>query len=265
MAELRRTLRLYWVLQRASVRGAMQYRANAYIGMLCGAVWQGAGFAFIWVVMHTFPALGGWTLGEVAFLYGLRLTAHGVAMIPLFNVGSLEQLVREGTFDRYLLRPLDPLVQIMGSRLGLSQAGDLAVGVALLAVAGGTAGVEWTPGLVLFALTAIVGGALIEGAFYLGLSSLSLRLLDTFALRVFVDEMFSKFGSYPMKVFGGVTEWLLTFVLPVAFVAYLPAAVILDKFAHPLAYASPLVGLALFWLAHRLWRGQLKHYQSVGS
>ncbi|WP_281284437.1 ABC-2 family transporter protein [Nonomuraea diastatica] len=59
--------------------------------------------------------------------------------------------------------------------------------------------------------------------------SLALRMIDTFALRVFVDDIFSTFGSYPMKIFGGVTGWLLTFVLPVACVAYVPASVVLGK------------------------------------
>jgi ABC-2 type transport system permease protein len=58
-------------------------------------------------------------------------------------------------------------------------------------------------------------------------------MVDTSALRVFVDDVFSRFGSYPMKVFGGVTEWLLTFVLPAAFMAYVPAGVVLGKLDNP--------------------------------
>lgn len=242
------------------MRSAMQYRANALIGVATGAVYQGSGFAFIWVIMHTFPSLAGWTLEEVAFLYGLRLTAHALWLIPFSSLIGIEWLVREGEFDRFLLRPLNPLVQLMTKRMGVGQVGDLLVGVVLLVVAGRT----WTFGSVAFCVVAIIGGALVEAAVFLALASTSLRMMDTFALRVFVDDVFSRFGSYPMKIFGGVTEWLLTFVLPVAFVAYIPAGVLLGRDVTSLAYLSPLLGVGLFALAYLIWKQQLRHYQSVG-
>lgn len=264
MAEVVRALRLYVLLQRASARGAMQYRLNTLIGVLSGAVWQGTGFAFIWVVMHTFPSLAGWGLAEIAFLYGMRLTAHALALIPMMSVHDIHWLVRNGEFDRLLLRPLNPLIQLMGNRMGVAQLGDLLVGVALLAVASRHAQVDWTAGLIAFCLLAIVGGALIEAAFVLALSSLSLRMVDTFALRVFLDDVFSRFGSYPIKIFGGVTEWLLTYVLPVAFVAYIPSSVVLGKLDSPWALVTPVLGVALVAGAYLIWRRQLDHYQSAG-
>ncbi|MFI9552894.1 ABC transporter permease [Nonomuraea endophytica] len=264
MAEIVRSLRLYFLLQRACARGVLQYRMNAVIGILSGALWQGTGFAFIWVVMHTFPSLAGWGLTEIAFLYGLRLMAHALAMIPMISVHDIHWVVRNGEFDRFLLRPLNPLVQLMGNKMGLAQLGDLLVGVTLLAVAARNVPVDWNAWLIAYCAVAVVAGALIEAAFFLGLSALSLRMVDTSALRVFVDDVFSRFGSYPMKVFGGVTEWLLTFVLPVAFVAYVPAGVVLGKLDNRWALAGPLLGVALITLAYLIWRRQLDHYQSVG-
>ncbi|MEV6154255.1 ABC-2 family transporter protein [Nonomuraea sp. NPDC052129] len=266
MAELARTLRLYWRLQRATMRGALQYRLNALIGIATGAVYQGSGFAFVWVVMHTFPSMAGWTLREVAFLYGLRLTAHALCMLPLSSLIFMEWLVREGELDRVLLRPLNPLLQIMTKRMGVGQVGDLLTGLVLLLVAAPV----WSPSMAALCLLAVIGGALVEASVHLSLASLSMRMLDTAALRGFLDDVFSKFGSYPMSVFGGVTQWLLTFVLPVAFVAYVPASVLLGKAASLnvpafVAYCSPLLGIALFTLAYRFWCHQLRHYQSVGS
>ncbi|WP_218004400.1 ABC transporter permease [Microtetraspora niveoalba] len=266
MAEVLRTLRLYGRLQRAAARGALQYRLNLLIGVVTGVVYQGSGFAFVWVVMHTFPSMGGWSLREVAFLYGLRLTAHALYVLPFSSLIGLEWLVREGELDRVLLRPLNPLVQIMAKRLGVGQVGDLLAGVVLLVIAVP----PLNPGMILFCLAAVVGGALVEAAVSLALASLSLRALNTLALRAFADDLFSKFGSYPMGVFGGAARWALTFVLPVAFVAYVPASVLLDRTGElivpaPVACGSPLLGVALFALAYRVWRRQLRHYQSTGS
>ncbi|GLW99892.1 ABC-2 family transporter protein [Microtetraspora sp. NBRC 16547] len=266
MAEIARTLRLYWRLQRASMRGALQYRLNTVIGIATGVAYQGSGFAFVWVVMHTFPSLAGWSLKEVAFLYGLRLTAHAFYVLPFSSLFGLEFLVREGELDRVLLRPLNPLVQIIARRLGVGQLGDLLAGLVLLVIAAP----PLSPAMIAFCLAAVVGGALVEASFALVLASMSLRTLNGFALWTFVDDLFSRFGSYPMSVFGGATQWVLTFVLPVAFVAYVPASVLLDKTGALnvpalVAYGSPLLGVALFALAYQVWRHQLRHYQSAGN
>ncbi|MFI6738387.1 hypothetical protein ACIBI9_36150 [Nonomuraea sp. NPDC050451] len=46
------------------------------------------GFAFV-----SFPSLAGWGLAEIAFLHGLRLTAHALAMIPLMGMNDIHWLV----------------------------------------------------------------------------------------------------------------------------------------------------------------------------
>jgi len=62
---------------------------------------------------------------------------------------------------------------------------------------------------------------------------------------------------------------VLTFGVPVAFIAYLPATVLLGRTGelsiHPaLAYGAPGIGAAMFVLAYLFWRSQIAHYQSSG-
>lgn len=257
------------MFQRASVRGAMQYKLNLLVGIATGVVYQGSGFAFVWVVLQRFPSLAGWSLEQVAFLYGLRLVAHAAWLVPMTAIVGIEWLVREGEFDRYLLRPLNPLVQMMTTRtMRVGGLGDLITGVGILAVAAVVADVRWTPATIGLAALAILGGALIEGGIQLAIASLSFRLLSVFEISHFADDIFSRFGSYPLKVFGGGVEWILTFVVPVAFVAYVPASVILDQDMRLATWAAllpPLIGVVIFALAYWVWERQLRHYQSTGS
>ena len=257
------------MFQRASIRGAMQYKVNLLVMIATGMVYQGTGFAFVWVVLQRFPSLAGWTLAQVAFLYGLRLVAHAVWLVPMHAIVGIEWVVREGAFDRYLLRPLNPLVQLLTTRSArVGGLGDLLAGVGILVAAAVAADVRWTPGVIGLAVLAILGGAMIEGGIQLAIASLSFRLLSVFQISHFVDDIFSRFGSYPLKVFGGAAEWVLTWVVPVAFVAYVPASVILDqemRLAWWAALLPPLIGLVIFAVAYRIWERQLRHYQSTGS
>ncbi|WP_020580048.1 ABC transporter permease [Actinopolymorpha alba] len=264
-----RTFKLYAALVGAGLRGEAQYRGNLLVMLVAGMAYQGIGLAFVWVVVDRFGAIGGWTLGEVFFLYALRLTAHGLWVVPFSQLNQLDLVVREGEFDRYLVRPLNPLVQVLTRRVGLMQAGDLVGGLLLLAYATTIVDVDWSPGAVGFLLLAVVGGALVEVAVQLGLSGLTFRLLSTRMLRIQVDSVFGTFGNYPLKIFPSVARFLFTIVLPMAFVAYFPASVLLDRtgeLAVPswFAYGSPLVGAALFTLAYLFWSRQTSHYTSSG-
>ena len=68
------TVRITASLWLAGVRGALEYRADFLLMALMGLVRQGTGIALMWVILERFETIAGWTLGEVAFLYGLRLT-----------------------------------------------------------------------------------------------------------------------------------------------------------------------------------------------
>jgi len=97
-----RALNITFAMLAAAFRGQMQYRVNFVLQVIFGLGYQGTGFIFIWVVLSRFQALAGWSLGQIAFLYGLRLTTHGL-FVSLF--GSLSELdeqirAREGEIAR---------------------------------------------------------------------------------------------------------------------------------------------------------------------
>ena len=66
------SLSLALVLAAAYIRGQMEYRFNFVVSVVMGLVYQLTGFVFVWVLIVRFSDLGGWTLGEIAFLYGLQ-------------------------------------------------------------------------------------------------------------------------------------------------------------------------------------------------
>lgn len=263
------TLRVYFFLLGAGLRGALQYRANFVIWIVTGLVYQLTGFTFIWVVLTRFQAIAGWTLGEVAFLYGLRLMGHGLYLLVFGRLISVEPLVKEGEFDRFLVRPLPPLLQVMTREFPVNAIGDFGGGVILFIAANSLTGIDWSPPAVVFLVLTVIGAALIETGIALSIASFNFRFLSTRGLVRIVDDIFSNFGNYPIRIFGGLLQFLLTFALPVAFIAYLPATVLLGRTGelviHPLfAYLAPLVGVLVFGLAERFWRSEMRHYQSAG-
>ncbi len=67
------SLRIGASLWMAGLRGALEYRVDFVLMTLMGLVRQGTGMALMWVILARFETIAGWTLGEVIFLYGMRL------------------------------------------------------------------------------------------------------------------------------------------------------------------------------------------------
>ena len=225
------------------------------------------------VALGNAPALGsigGWSFPELLFLYALWALGHGVYAAVFGKVGQVTGHVRDGTFDRFLTRPLNPLFQVMTVPAGIT-IDDLFIAIPLFAVAQRLAGVAWTIDLGLLLLGTVVGAALIEGSVLLMVSTLSFWLIRIEAVRLLVETVELEFVRYPLGIFPRGAQLIFTVLLPLAFITYFPSRVFLHRapeglFLMPtLGYLTPLVGSVCFTLAYLFWQHGLNRYQSTGS
>lgn len=261
------TLSTCWTLIRASVRGQMQYRVSFLMEVLAGLAYQSLGIVFIWAILSRFQSIGGWGLSEIAMLYGMRLSGHGLYLLFFSNLFRIDDFVREGGYDRFLVRPIPPLLQLMFSTIRITVLGDFLGGMVILGVALTRVDIDWSPAHVLLLVLAVIGGALIDGAFQIGPAALAFRFLESWTLRVIFDDIFSRFGNYPTSILGMPVRNVLTFIVPMAFMAYLPAATLLGRETHLPVWAgwlTPVVGIVAFGLALWLFVRASRGYQSSG-
>lgn len=261
--------RTYLVLLQGTWRSMRVHRVNLMMMFLGSAAIQGTQLAFISVLLGAFGAIAGWGVGEVAFLYGLRLTAHGVCTINFGQHRGSAQAIRNGDWDRFLLRPAGPLMQLLTRHFNPGTIGDLVLGLAILVTAATLIEVQWSIGKLLFLALAALGGGLVEAGLQIALSALDFRWGPLVRIKDMVDRILTDFGAYPMTIFGAAGTWLLTFLIPLAFMAYLPTTVLLgrtEELVIPvwMAQLSPLAGPVLLLLAVAFFRYMSRFYASPG-
>jgi len=261
---------LSWELVTASIRGQMQYRLNFLIDVAFGLVFSSIGFVFIWVVLGRFDQIGGWTLSEVALLYGMRLTSHGIWTVNFSRLFAIDRIVRDGEFDRMLIRPMPMMLQLMYGSFRMATLGDLLGGIILLGVALTQVSIDWSVGKLILLACALVGGAMLDGAFQLGPAAMTFRTLQSMPVRGLFDDIFGRFSGYPTSIFDRSARFLLMWIVPVAFVAWVPATVLLDRpaelpFPSWLGWFSPLAGVTCIAIAGWLFVHESRYYQSSGS
>jgi ABC-2 type transport system permease protein len=263
------SVRQYIVLIRAGLRAELQYRGNLVVTALGAMAFQGVSLAFVGIVVHRFGSIGGWGLSEVAFLYGMRMVSHGLMTVPLGQLWQSGTVLREGEFDRYLLRPINPYVQLITRRFALPSLGDIALGIIVLSSVSALAPVHWTPVAVLYLLAAVTGGALVEGSVLTAISALEFRFLSAFSLKSFCEDIITTFCAYPLSVLNRGVSYALTFIVPLAFIGYFPASILLGR-RHELvvpawlAAGAPLVGVLMFSASYLFFNRQMRHYASPG-
>lgn len=257
-------------LARLNVRGQMSYTTDFAFSVLQIILLQFGNLALIFVVVDQFSALAGWSFAQIMFLLALRLLSHGLYVVFALEIsGSLAQYILRGEFDRFLLKPVHPLILLMFNRIELRGLTDLVSGIVMFAVSSAMLDLSWSLGHILLLVAAVVGAFFIELSVYLLASSTSFWFNNSDALRVVVFQLHEQYLLYPITIYGRPVQYLLTFLLPLAFVNYYPSLFFLDKGASGTALVlvllTPVVAAVTFFVALTVFHRGVARYESTGS
>jgi len=262
---------LYFKLIGARIRAQMQYKASFWMDLIGFGLVTGLEFASVAFLFDHFHAIGGWTLAEVALLYGLTSIAYSFA--EMFGRGfdsPFERMMQQGTFDTILIRPLGSFFLVLASefqlmRLGRTTQAVLVLGYALLQLP-----IVWTPArLLLLPLTIASGAAIYTGLIVIGATICFWTIKTPEVINIFTSGG-AEAASYPLSIYTGWIRSTFLFIVPIAFANY-PAALLLlgrtDPYGLPgwLAWAAPVAGALFCAAALGLWRVGVSKYQSVGN
>lgn len=263
------TLRTYRLIAGMWIRSTMTYRTSFLLTALGNCAATALDFVTIVLMFSHIRALGGFTLPEVAFLYGTSSTSFGIADLTM---GSMEvgRRVRDGTLDTLLLRPVPMLAQVAADRFALRRLGRIAQGALVLAWALLRLDVDWTPLKVLLLPVTLLSGAAIFCAIFVAGAAFQFWAGDAAEVQNSVTYGGNTLLQYPPGLFARELVRGVTFVVPLAFVNWLPALRILGR-PDPLGlpgwvdFLAPPVALLCCALAGLAWRAGLRSYRSTGS
>ena len=177
-------------------------------------------------------------------------------------VWTVHQLVREGNFELVLLKPRSPLLICMTRSINIQAFGRLLSGLLLT---------NW-------ALHQLPAPSLMQFALFVGLLVLSLLVLFGFALTMAATlfvwvgnsrlmelmEALFLFGQYPVNIFSGGFQLIITVVLPLAMIAAFPAQALLGKDT-PMLLPALAVCLVFFSASLFFWSHMIRRYTGAGG
>ncbi|GHJ36561.1 ABC transporter permease [Streptomyces sp. TS71-3] len=263
-------LRCYGLIAAMWIRSTLAYRASFAMTLFGSFVATAFDFAAILLMFSQVDSLGGYALPEVALLYGTAATAFGLADLVMGSTERLGRRVRDGTLDVLLVRPVPVLAQVAADRFALRRLGRVTQGALVLGYGLAAAPIAWTPQKVLLLPVMLVSGAAVFSAVFVAGAAFQFVAQDAAEVQNSLTYGGTTLLQYPPTVFAKDLVRGVTFIVPLAFVNWLPALYILGR-PYPVhlpqwvAWAPPPVALACCALAGVAWRAALRSYRSTGS
>jgi ABC-2 type transport system permease protein len=265
-----RALALYRRYARISIRGQLQYRASFVMSAIGVFLVTASEFLAVWALFDRFGQIRGWTLPEVALFYGMISITWAVCDAIGRGFESFGALVKDGGFDRLLLRPRSLVLQLLGQELTLRRVGRLIQGACVLGYAATAGTIDWTAGRVALLVAATAGGVCV----FLGVVVLQATSAFWTVEGIEVWYAFTYGGvtmsQYPLAIYRSWFRAVFTFVIPIGCVMYFPGVAILGKLdplgAPPiLGWLAPVAGPIFLTVCLAVWRIGVRHYRSTGS
>ncbi|PEZ02909.1 ABC transporter permease [Bacillus sp. AFS018417] len=262
---LKRYAFLYTVYFKQHLKVMMEYKVDFLIGISSVFIQQFASIFFIKVVFDHIETLKGWNFYQILLIYGIAFAGRAIHHIFFDNLWTIGwQYIRTGNLDRLLIRPINPLFQIVAERVQQDGFGQLIIGGIILSYSTSHLNISMTIGNVLMLLVMIISSGFIFVALNLFFITFSFWMTDSLPVVSAVFSL-SDFSRYPITIYNKVIAFILTFIIPYSFTSFYPAAFFFDKGYKWVSLCTPLVAIILCFIAYRFWKYGLSVFTSTGS
>ncbi|MDE6233588.1 MAG: ABC transporter permease [Lachnospiraceae bacterium] len=254
-----------------SILTRLQYRADSIVATLAVFLREATGIIVIYLALMKFDCINEWNVDEMLFLFSLLFITYSIIVVLFADLRDFSCMIREGRFDRLMVRPRGLLFQLISNNADVIAAcGHGMLGLVLFVVSAGRVGIHWDFLTVIYYITTVVGGVLIQGGMFIIFSSLSFYFVETNSIRDIFYWNMRRFAGYPISIYNKLIQVIMIYVVPFAFVNYFPAQYLLRKpdmkeYPEIYLYIAPVVGIVIYMAAYVFWRISVKHYKSTGN
>lgn len=263
---MKKYLRLYPYYVSRSIKARLAYRFDAFIGILGFLLENALIFSTMYLTISAIPSLNGWDINMMGFLYGFYLIPKSLDHILSDQVWQLANGgITRGILDKYLVKPINPLFQLVVEMIQLEGIGELILGIVFLALFTPLVTVEWTLMNVLALLIVAFFAMLFFFAIKLIFGSLSFWTKRSIEVMTMIYD-FSNFAKYPIDIFTRAIRFVLTYILPFSVVIFLPIEALLKGGNLWLTTLYVMIAsVSMLMVSLFVWSKGLKRYESAGS
>lgn len=243
----------------------LAYPTQFFLFVLARIIFSISGPILALVVYSKGSGIPGWTFQEFLLFNGTLILFIGIAeSFFMASAWRIPRMIELGEFDKFLLRPLSMIKFLLLSGFDLDGLGNVVVGAFIIGYAILTGGFQITILAVALYMFIFLLGLIIEFCTLLLIVTLSFLFVKTGIIWNILDTIF-EFTRYPLTIYGGFLQFVLTFVLPFSLSAFYPVEALLGRLNMWLL--APITGAAILFVLFStlMFKLGLKKYTSAGG
>lgn len=254
-------LDVYLTFLKIDFKRVWLYKFNVLAGNL-GFLLDSLSELFVIFVITSFNGgLANWSTSDIVLIYLFMNSVMAVWEVFFVTTLDIPELIQSGELDIYLMRPLNPLFQIIMIELDEEALSEMLI--YLVSFFGVLYFKTMSIPSILLAIVLLVTTLFLVEGVYLAISSAAFWLKNSDGLRAIYWRLMGM-SDYPLSIYPKPLQIILT-VIPVGLMAYYPV----DTLLHPQGILKTiliiLAGPVFFTLSYIVvWKVGLKHYSSFG-
>lgn len=252
------------------IKSKLEYRLNFVLELFINIFTYVVTYISIWVLMNKFGNINGWKYYEVMLLYNFNLFTYGMAsQIFFMPMKTIENMVKEGTFDNMLTKPINPFLHLLLNHAYLGFLGHIILGIVVFGICFVNLHIDWDCIKIIAFLILLIAGILIQASILIFSGALSFKFVQASA---FMDTLIygvRNFINYPITIYSGWMQIILMCIIPYALVNFYPTNILLGKYSGyrniGICAICIIVGIVLFGLSYGSFKRLINKYQSAGG
>jgi len=221
-------------------------------------------FLFTTAIISRAQILASYTLSQAIFILSLFIWGSTFTQLFFRGVYMFRQKVEEGSFDFYLLTPMNPLFL---SLFSATDPLDLLLMIPYTYLVGWAWVASGYP-LTIFNLLVVFIAIVIMFAFAFAIhtivTAIGVRYLEVDNIIMLFRDI-EKMGSFPIDIYGRYVGGFLTYIIPISIIATIPAKIIFQQLSPWTLILFIVLAFVQIKFALWYWHRALSHYTSASS
>ena len=252
-----------------SLMAELEYRFNIIARIFTDIMWYAAQLSIFEVLFRHTNNLNGWNLNETRVFMGIMFVTDALYMM-LFseNLDRMGEKVRKGDLDLLLVKPINSQWMLSFQKVSVAYLGNLAIAFGWLTWSlnqvseSQIADFSWWR--MLWILVSVPISLSIIYAIRFMTSATALFFTRADAVNYIWYQVY-RLGTRPHDIYPMVLRYAVLTVLPIAFLASVPAQVVLGKSGPLILLWGFALAVVLVRLSRAFWNRGLKSYSSASS
>ena len=219
----------------------------------------------IYFLFEEFGSIGTWTFYEVAFLFGMVFWNFSLAEMFLRGLDHFDKIIKNGEFDRILIRPQNLLLQATCTEFDFSKIGRAIQCIAIIIIAIANISISWNLYKILVFILMNIGCFIIFLGIFILKASFCFWTIDGLEFMNILAEGGKKVAQYPIDIYAKWFRMFFTFIVPFGLVNYYPVLYLFGKVDNWYYGLLPFVTMRVLRPGLIVLKIGVKHYESTGS